>query len=115
MFKRMIAFCGRLASGEGESYPPRRMTPAEVARQHWDHQVDVAVVGFGGAGAAAAIEARDSGADVLAVDRFRSAFGGPGPTCRPHTRKAFRARSSSTPAPDPRLEAETQSAVRRER
>ncbi|MBP6724679.1 MAG: FAD-binding protein, partial [Halioglobus sp.] len=46
------------------------MTPADVARQHWDYQVDVAVVGFGGAGAAAAIEARDSGADVLVVDRF---------------------------------------------
>lgn len=46
------------------------MTPADVSKQHWDYQVDVAVVGFGGAGAAAAIEARESGADVLVVDRF---------------------------------------------
>jgi len=36
----------------------------------WDREVDVAVVGFGGAGATAAIEAADSGADTLVVDRF---------------------------------------------
>lgn len=71
MFTRLIAACRQLASGEAESYPPRRMTAAEVARQHWDYQVDVAVIGFGGAGAAAAIEARDGGADVLVADRFR--------------------------------------------
>ena len=70
MLNRLMAACRQLASGEAESYPPRVMTPADVARQHWDYQVDVAVLGFGGAGAAAAIEARDCGADVLAVDRF---------------------------------------------
>ena len=36
----------------------------------WDAVADVVVVGFGGAGACAAIEAADAGADVLAVDRF---------------------------------------------
>ena len=36
----------------------------------WDDETDVLVVGFGGAGAAAAIEARENGADVLAIDRF---------------------------------------------
>jgi len=46
------------------------MTAAEVAGQRWDYEVDVAVVGFGGAGAAAAIEAKDKGADVLVMDRF---------------------------------------------
>ena len=35
-----------------------------------DAVADVVVVGFGGAGACAAIEAADAGADVLAVDRF---------------------------------------------
>jgi 3-oxo-5alpha-steroid 4-dehydrogenase len=70
MFKRLVAACRRLATGEAESYPPRRITTADMAGQRWDYEVDVAVVGFGGAGAAAAIEARDSGADVLAVDRF---------------------------------------------
>lgn len=36
----------------------------------WDDIADVVVVGFGGAGACAAIEAREAGADVLAIDRF---------------------------------------------
>ncbi len=37
----------------------------------WDEEVDVAVVGFGGAGACAAIEAVDKGARVMVIDRFR--------------------------------------------
>lgn len=36
----------------------------------WDDEADVVIVGFGGAGVSAAIEARESGADVLVVDRF---------------------------------------------
>jgi len=36
----------------------------------WDRQADVVVVGFGGAGASAALEARESGADVILIDRF---------------------------------------------
>lgn len=36
----------------------------------WDDEVDVIVVGFGGAGACAAIEAADSGSSVLVVERF---------------------------------------------
>jgi len=36
----------------------------------WDEQVDVAVVGFGGAGACAAIEAAECGAKVMVVERF---------------------------------------------
>ncbi len=35
----------------------------------WDHQADFVVVGFGGAGAAAAVQARQSGLDVVALDR----------------------------------------------
>ncbi|MCP4628497.1 MAG: FAD-binding protein, partial [bacterium] len=37
---------------------------------HWDEEHDVVVIGFGGSGTAAAIEAVDNGADVLAIDRF---------------------------------------------
>ena len=45
----------------------------------WDATADVVVVGFGGAGACAAIEAAEAGADVLVLDRF----GGGGATaCR---------------------------------
>src|SRR3546814_46551 len=36
----------------------------------WDDTADVLVIGFGGAGACAAIEAREAGCDVLAIDRF---------------------------------------------
>ncbi len=36
----------------------------------WDEATDVLVVGFGAAGASAAIEARTGGADVLVADRF---------------------------------------------
>ena len=36
----------------------------------WDAEVDVIVVGFGGAGAAAALEAAEQGASVLVLDRF---------------------------------------------
>ena len=36
----------------------------------WSDAVDVVVVGWGGAGASAAIEAREQGAEVLVIDRF---------------------------------------------
>lgn len=36
----------------------------------WDATADVVVVGFGGAGACAALEAHEAGADVLVLDRF---------------------------------------------
>lgn len=37
---------------------------------HWSDASDVVVVGWGGAGASAAIEAREHGAEVLVIDRF---------------------------------------------
>lgn len=43
--------------------------------KHWDFETDVAVVGFGGAGSCAAIEASDAGADVLLFEAS-SASGG---------------------------------------
>lgn len=43
---------------------------ADPDGEAWDDSADVVVVGFGGAGACAAIEARENGADVLAIDRF---------------------------------------------
>lgn len=48
--------------------PPLRV--ADAADLAWDEEADVVVVGFGGAGAAAALEAREQGADVLVVERF---------------------------------------------
>ncbi len=36
----------------------------------WDRSTDVLVVGYGGAGAAAALAAREAGSEVLAIDRY---------------------------------------------
>lgn len=47
-------------------------------RTSWDETTDVVVVGRGGAGSAAAIEARRNGADVVLIDRF----GGGGATSK---------------------------------
>lgn len=43
---------------------------ARLAAGGWDERAGVVVVGFGAAGACAAIEAADRGADVLVLDRF---------------------------------------------
>lgn len=54
--------------GEGDP----RVEPPLVAGDDflWDQRVDVAVVGFGGAGVSAAIEAREAGASVAVLERF---------------------------------------------
>jgi len=41
-----------------------------MSAHRWDEEYDVVVIGFGGAGACAAIEAHDSGARVLVIERF---------------------------------------------
>ena len=41
---------------------------AETAQ--WDRTADVVVVGFGGAGASAALQAREEGAETILIDRF---------------------------------------------
>ncbi len=46
------------------------MSINKLNNHSWDSEVDVIVVGFGGAGACAAIEAADNGADVMIVERF---------------------------------------------
>ncbi|KQV64010.1 FAD-binding protein [Caulobacter sp. Root343] len=48
--------------------PPVRLNTHQAAT--WDETFDVVVVGYGGAGVCAALEARSEGASVLALDRF---------------------------------------------
>lgn len=43
---------------------------ADADSLDWDDEADLVVVGFGGAGAAAALQARECGLEVLAIDRF---------------------------------------------
>jgi 3-oxo-5alpha-steroid 4-dehydrogenase len=54
--------------------PPALLADADIA--HWDHDADVIVVGFGSAGASAALGAREAGASVLLLERAS----GPGGT-----------------------------------
>ncbi len=51
-----------------ETTQPIVVDSADDAR--WDDVADVVVIGFGGAGAAAALQAREGGAEVLIMDRF---------------------------------------------
>jgi len=49
----------------------RVSAPLNVAEDtQWDQEVDVIVVGFGGAGACAALQAIEEGATVMVIDRF---------------------------------------------
>lgn len=48
--------------------PPHVVSDADQVA--WDEQADVVVVGFGGAGGVAALDAAERGLDVIAVDRF---------------------------------------------
>jgi len=57
-----------LMSNPPEMAPPsNKSNPKEIS---WDKEVDVVIVGFGGAGACAALEAAQAGAKVLVLDRF---------------------------------------------
>ncbi len=47
-----------------------RGVKTERGTRAWDEAADVVIVGFGAAGASAAIEARTAGAEVLVADRF---------------------------------------------
>jgi 3-oxo-5alpha-steroid 4-dehydrogenase len=51
--------------------PQSPVPQASGPGQAWDVEADVVIVGFGAAGACAAIEAAGAGADVLVLDRFR--------------------------------------------
>jgi len=70
MFSRLKGLYRGIASGEAETWPLRTIPGAELDGTAWDASVDVAIIGFGGAGAAAAIEASDQGAEVAVLDRF---------------------------------------------
>ncbi|MDX6392779.1 MAG: 3-oxo-5alpha-steroid 4-dehydrogenase [Streptosporangiaceae bacterium] len=49
---------------------PQTPVPQTPAPQNWDIEADVVVVGFGAAGACAALEAAGAGAEVVVLDRF---------------------------------------------
>src|SRR5215469_4418674 len=66
---------GTTAPGDGSGAVPHApvphaSAPQAPAPQAWDVQADVVVVGFGAAGACAALEAAAAGCDVVVLDRF---------------------------------------------
>ncbi|WP_454689176.1 FAD-dependent oxidoreductase [Achromobacter aloeverae] len=66
-------------NGLDMKYPSTRMEP--TAQQpwlptQWDKEADIVVVGFGGAGAAAAVTAHDAGAKVLILEKAPEAEAG---------------------------------------
>src|SRR5262245_18779321 len=63
-------FCADLAPGRDSMGGDERYRVVEAAGiPAWDDEADVIVVGYGAAGACAAIEAREAGADVLVLER----------------------------------------------
>lgn len=58
----------RSLNGEKAVLPPEIVADPESFA--WDDTADVVVIGFGASGSSAAIEARDSEADVLIIERF---------------------------------------------
>jgi 3-oxo-5alpha-steroid 4-dehydrogenase len=60
-----------MAPNETNASPLRSSTvDPPVSSSRWDEELDVVVLGYGGAGAAAAIEAAERGARTLVVERF---------------------------------------------
>jgi len=59
---------GKKARAPKPAEPPLVVTQSNG--RSWDDEADVVIVGFGGAGACAALEARAHRADVLVLDRF---------------------------------------------
>lgn len=52
---------------------PKETPTATEAGPQWDYEADVVVIGLGGAGACAAIEAHDAGAKVLVLEKQKEA------------------------------------------
>lgn len=59
-----------MSGTHGDTTSTAQPAASSTALSHWSDEADVVIVGFGGAGAVAALEARAHGADVLVLDRF---------------------------------------------
>ena len=73
-FIKGAALVGATAAGSGllAGCGPSAATPAPIT---WDRETDILIVGYGGAGAVAAIAARDAGAEVIVLEKREVAGG----------------------------------------
>ena len=60
-----------LKNNNAASYVAEPLKLSDGSELDWHDQADVVVVGYGGAGVCAALEAKAQGADVLAIERFQ--------------------------------------------
>jgi succinate dehydrogenase/fumarate reductase flavoprotein subunit len=79
-FLKGIAATGALAASAAAltaCSPAAEGAPSEPAGgiESWDREVDVVVIGYGGAGAATAITAHDAGAEVLIIEKMAEGGG----------------------------------------
>ena len=76
----VLASCAPAAPTTGPEAAPTCPPAGECATpwipEKWDYEADVVVVGYGFAGACAAIAAADAGADVLILEKSATAEGG---------------------------------------
>jgi succinate dehydrogenase/fumarate reductase flavoprotein subunit len=70
-----------LKMAEEDLKKPLRRAEGEPTGQKWDAEADVVVVGFGGAGGAASIEAHDAGAEVMVLEKAPSNLPGGNTGC----------------------------------
>jgi len=68
-FVKGLAVAGAATAAAGMLAGCKKNEMVSLVPDKWDEEVDVVVVGFGGAGAAAAIEAHDAGAEVLVLEK----------------------------------------------
>jgi len=74
-FRRFSGHQLELLASNGEYMKPQDETKPGSAGEgfpRWDFEAEVVIVGYGGAGAAAAIEAHDAGADVLILEKQKA-------------------------------------------
>jgi flavocytochrome c len=68
-FVKGLAVAGAVTAAGGVLAGCQKGDTVSLVPEKWDEEVDVVVIGLGGAGAAAAIEAHDAGAEVIILEK----------------------------------------------
>ena len=77
LISKRIFLKGFAAAAAGAAAAPLvHAKPGDPLPQKWDREADVVILGYGGAGASAAITAKDAGADVVIFEKCPQGGGG---------------------------------------